>query len=219
MCEARARRRQSAMLSLVQLGLPLDQAGSPSPAVPAPDAVPEPRGLGPFYFVRHRRARRYLLRVDVDGRLRITIPRGGSQREAGAFAALHLNWVMRQRGRLADTVRPAATVDVPGMRARASAELTPRLLELAKAHDLVVAGVSIRSQRTRWGSCSRGGRISLNWRLLVMPEWVREYVLIHELMHLRQFDHSPAYWAHVAAACPGYEGARAWLRTNGASLR
>jgi predicted metal-dependent hydrolase len=59
----------------------------------------------------------------------------------------------------------------------------------------------------------------LNWRLVRMPEWVRDYVLIHELMHLRRMDHSPAYWKHVAAACPAYKAARAWLRANGRSLR
>jgi predicted metal-dependent hydrolase len=59
----------------------------------------------------------------------------------------------------------------------------------------------------------------LNWRLVRMPDWVRDYVLIHELMHLRRMDHSPAYWKHVAAACPEYAAARAWLRTNGRSLR
>jgi predicted metal-dependent hydrolase len=52
-----------------------------------------------------------------------------------------------------------------------------------------------------------------------MPEWVRDYVLIHELMHLRQMDHSPAYWRLVAKACPAYADARAWLRTNGRTLR
>ena len=84
---------------------------------------------------------------------------------------------------------------------------------------LAVAGVSIRNQRTRWGSCGRDGHISLNWRLVLMPPDVRDYVLIHELMHLRRLDHSPAFWKLVAAACPGYRDARQWLRQNGPALR
>jgi len=79
--------------------------------------------------------------------------------------------------------------------------------------------VSIRNQRTRWGSCGRDGSISLNWRLVLMPAAVRDYVLIHELMHLKRLDHSPAYWKLVAAACPGYREARQWLRSNGPALR
>jgi predicted metal-dependent hydrolase len=169
------------------------------------------------YFVRHRRARRYLLRVDHDGRVRVTIPRGGSKREADAFARRHLQWVARQRARLAES-----TVDQEErrrLRQKARAELSVRLGELAAEHGLHVARVSIRNQRTRWGSCGRDGHISLNWRLVLMPPDVRDYVLIHELMHLRRLDHSPAYWRLVAAACPGYREARHWLRTNGPALR
>jgi predicted metal-dependent hydrolase len=170
-----------------------------------------------FYFVRHKRARRYLLRVDHDGRVRVTIPRGGSRREAEAFAGRSLKWIASQRARVAP---PVFTPDERrSLRQRAQAELPPRLLALAAAHGLTVPRVSVRNQRTRWGSCGRDGHICLNWRLIAMPGSVRDYVLIHELMHLRRLDHSPAYWRLVAAACPGYREARAWLRANGASLR
>ena len=184
---------------------------SPSPEVPA---APPPTAC---YYVRHKRARRYLLRVDADGRVRITIPRGGSQRVADAFALRHAEWIARQRARLtAPTISLAQRRE---LRTRARQELPPRLLALAHRHDLVVTKVSIRNQRTRWGSCGRDGHISLNWRLLLMPPDVCDYVLVHELMHLRRMDHSPAYWRLVAAACPGYREARAWLRRNGPSLR
>ena len=77
---------------------------------------------------------------------------------------------------------------------------------------LEVARVSVRNQRWRWGSCSRKGRICLNWRLVQMPDSVRDYVMIHELMHLKRMDHSPKFWKLVAEACPGFKAARAWLR-------
>jgi len=167
--------------------------------------------------VRHRRARRYLLRVEHDGRVRVTIPRGGSKREADEFVRRHTEWVARQRARLTPSAFSAD--DRVALRERARRELPPRLLELAAQHGLTVTGVSIRNQRTRWGSCGRDGRISLNWRLVLMPPDVRDYVLIHELMHLKRLDHSPAYWKLVAAACPGYREARHWLRVNGPALR
>jgi predicted metal-dependent hydrolase len=172
---------------------------------------------GGVYFVRHRRARRYLLRVDHDGRVRVTIPRGGSRREADAFLNRHLDWIARQRSRLMPSA--LSFEDRHALRLRARKELPARLLELAAAHGLTVTRVSIRNQRTRWGSCGRDGHISLNWRLVLMPPEVREYVLIHELMHLRRLDHSRAYWRLVAGACPGYREARQWLRTQGPSLR
>ena len=105
------------------------------------------------------------------------------------------------------------------LRARAVTELPERLLALASQLGLAVTRVSVRNQRTRWGSCGRNGHICLNWRLAAMPGWVRDYVLVHELMHLRRLDHSPKYWALVEAACPEYRAARQWLRAHGRSLR
>ena len=189
----------------MQLGLPFVQIGLIEPVEPT------------FYFVRHRRARRYLLRVDPDGRVRVTIPRGGSKREASEFAERHREWIARQRSRLS---RPLFDEqERRALRQRAAAELPPRLRELAALHGLEVARVSVRNQRTRWGSCGRDGHITLNWRLVLMPDWVRDYVIIHELMHLRRMDHSPKYWRHVEAAFPAYRDARQWLRANGPALR
>ena len=177
---------------------------------------------GSIYFVRQRRARRYLLRVDNDGRVRVTIPRGGSRRDADDFASKNLDWIRRQQAQYtrAALLKPALRDDERRvMQERARKELPPRLLELAALHHVTVRKVSIRNQRLRWGSCGRTGHICLNWRLLLMPDWVRDYVLIHELMHLRRMDHSPQFWAHVAEACTEYESARQWLRANGPMLR
>ncbi len=170
-----------------------------------------------LYFVRHRRARRYLLRVEPDGRVRVTIPRGGSRREADAFAGRHRDWIDRQRAKLPPPIVIPAAERAAWIR-QARRELPRRLLELAAQHGLTVTQISVRNQRARWGSCGRDGHICLNWRLVRMPDWVRDYVMIHELMHLRRMDHSPAYWRHVAAAYPGYEAARQWLRTHGRAL-
>lgn len=104
------------------------------------------------------------------------------------------------------------------LRARAVATLPGELLALAARHDIAVTRVSIRNQASRWGSCSRRGTISLNWRLVQTPPFVREYVLLHELMHRRELNHSARFWRHVAAVCPDYVAARRWLRVDGAQL-
>jgi predicted metal-dependent hydrolase len=182
----------------VQLRLPLDE--------PPLDIV----------YVRMRRARRYVMRVRPDGAVRVTIPRGGSQAEARRFADRHLDWARRQRAKTAATRRPPEAEKA--LRAEAARTLPPRLLELAAAHGLTVARVSIRDQRSRWGSCSPKAHIALNYRLMLMPEFVREYILIHELMHLTQADHSRKFWRLVEAACPGFREAERWLRRHGPSL-
>jgi predicted metal-dependent hydrolase len=168
-------------------------------------------------FVRHPRARRYVIRLTEEGVVRITVPRWGSRREAEAFAAREHAWIAEQQRKLAiarQRPRPVAPspAEQRALRARAVRELPPRLLELAARFGLVVSKISIRNQRWRWGSCSRSGHICLNWRLVTMPESVRDYVLIHELMHLKRMDHSSKFWKLVAEACPGYEQARRWLR-------
>ena len=164
-------------------------------------------------FVRHPRARRYVIRVDAAGVVRVTIPRWGSKRDATAFVHQQQAWISKQLQRAAVNPPPAeSAADRAEAIARAKRELPPRLLELAARHGLSVTRISIRNQQWRWGSCSRAGHICLNWRLVTMPEWVRDYVLIHELMHLKRMDHSPKFWKLVAAACPEYEAARAWLR-------
>lgn len=211
----------------MQLGLPFAPSPSrPEPSAPALplasapslDPAPPPAATElPLQFVRHTRARRYVLRVAEDGRVRVTIPRGGSKREAEAFAARNHQWIERQQARLS---RPSWSVDERrAFRVRARAELPDRLLAVAAQHGVTVTRVSIRNQRTRWGSCGRDGHICLNWRLLLMPDWVRDYVLVHELMHLRKMDHSTEYWRLVAAAYPEYRAAREWLRRNGPGLR
>ena len=169
-----------------------------------------------FIFVRHARARRYVIRVVDDGTVRVTVPRWGSKREAAAVAERERAWIEKQQ-RLSERERrhrpvPLSKEDDRELRACASRELPLRLLELAVAHGLTVARVSVRNQRWRWGSCSRKGHICLNWRLVQMPDPVRDYVMIHELMHLRRMDHSPKFWKLVAEACPDFESARRYLR-------
>lgn len=78
--------------------------------------------------------------------------------------------------------------------------------------------VSVRGQKTRWGSCSSRGELSLNWKLMAVPEDVREYVLVHELAHLKHMNHSSRFWALVAEHYPNFKNAKRWLRDHEAEL-
>lgn len=172
---------------------------------------------GRVVLVRHRRARRYILRVLDDGTLRVTLPRWGSKREAQAFVEQSAPWIAKQRQK--SIARPAI-VHPHGVewRRRAAGELPPALLALAAIHGITVSRVSVRNQRSRWGACSARGSITLNWRLILVPGFVREYVMVHELMHRRELNHSKRFWRQVATACPRQDEARRWLRTEGQRL-
>lgn len=98
-------------------------------------------------------------------------------------------------------------------------EFPPVAREFAARHGLSVRRISVRNQRSRWGSCSRKGTISLNWRLIQAPVFVRDYLIFHELAHLREMNHSPRFWREVEGFCPDYRSAEQWLRQHGALLR
>jgi predicted metal-dependent hydrolase len=104
------------------------------------------------------------------------------------------------------------------LRALAREELVPRLHSLAAAHGVAIARVTIRNQRSRWGSCSRSRAIALNFRLVQMPPVVSDYVLLHELMHVRQPNHSRSFWRLVEEVCPTFRAAEHWLKTEGRGL-
>ena len=105
------------------------------------------------------------------------------------------------------------------LRKLASLEFPARVMALAREHQLEVRRVSIRDQKSRWGSCSMRKTISLNWRLIQAPPFVLDYVIVHELMHLKEMNHSNRFWQHVANAFPQHRDAELWLKEFGKELR
>jgi len=197
----------------VQLSLGFEAAESPL-------ASADPQAI---VFVRHRRARRYILRVLHDGTVRVTLPPWGSSREARVFAEANSAWIARQKAHHHVLHRPRPRNELRPLierwfRNKAERELPGTLLQLARTHDIHVTRVSVRDQRARWGACSAAGSITLNWRLILAPDFVREYVLLHELMHRRELNHSRRFWRLVAACCPRHVEARRWLRKEGKTL-
>lgn len=235
-------------------------------------------------FVRHPRARRYVLRLCSDGTARVTVPRRGSWLEGRRFANRNLMWLEKQLLRQAnrslapkvwsagaeilfrgEKVRldvtettsdnevrfggevcrirkatnkqpvmwpPLSLSDGEGstqqnlrpaleryLRKLATLELPVRVAELAHQHQFEVRRVSVRNQRSRWGSCSKHGTISLNWRLIQTPVFVRDYILLHELAHLKEMNHSKRFWREVARLCPEFEKAERWLKEHSELFR
>jgi predicted metal-dependent hydrolase len=103
-------------------------------------------------------------------------------------------------------------------RRRARAEIAPRLDAATAAVGSAYRGLTIRGQRTRWASCSAAGAMSFNWRLLLAPAPVLDYVVWHEVCHLEVMDHSPRFWALLVERCPDYRAHAGWLRRHGATL-
>jgi predicted metal-dependent hydrolase len=100
----------------------------------------------------------------------------------------------------------------------AALDLRQRLESEAERLAVTVNKVSIRDQKTRWGSCSSKGNISLNWRVALMPLDVGNYIIAHEFAHLRHMNHSPRFWAEVERLCPNYRAAERWIKQQGSAL-
>lgn len=104
-------------------------------------------------------------------------------------------------------------------RTQAAKHFKERVPLLADLVDSTVKTVSIRSQRTRWGSCSSRNTISLNWRLIMAPDWVSDYVIYHELAHLTHMNHSKDFWQLVERYVPNHKDAQKWLKDHHALLQ
>ena len=104
------------------------------------------------------------------------------------------------------------------LRKLATQELPARVFELAAVHQLPAQRVTVRNQRSRWGSCSRRGTISLNWRLVQTPLFVRDYLVLHELAHLKEMNHSRRFWTEVERLCPAFREAERWLKQHSGLL-
>ena len=139
--------------------------------------------------------------------------------EAGANGEANQIRFSDQLLRVADPTADLRPAVERHLRKLATAELTARTLELAALHQSPVRRVTVRSQRSRWGSCSRRGTVSLNWRLIQAPVFVRDYIILHELAHLREMNHSARFWREVERLCPTYADAERWLKRHGELLR
>lgn len=157
-------------------------------------------GIGPVLIEHSRRARRISISVKAFRGVRVAVPPSVSFKEAIEFVRLKKPWVRNHLARiklhetgsraLADL---SATID----RGKTRRQLTGRLNSLAIKHGFTFNRLSMRSQRTRWGSCSHNNNISLNVRLVLLPGDLVDYVILHELVHTRIPNHSKGFWEEL----------------------
>jgi predicted metal-dependent hydrolase len=161
--------------------------------------------IGPVVVEHSTRARRLTVTVNLEGRIRAAVPRGISFESALDFVRQKKNWIKKTLDRIQqmkDRQRQLITLTSPIDKEQAKEVLVKRLTELAKQHSLHFNRVHIRNQRSRWGSCSRNNDISLNMKIMVLSEDMRDYVLLHELVHTKVYNHSPKFWAELNKYVP-----------------
>ena len=178
-------------------------------------------GAGPVLFERSKRARRVIISVKTDGRVRVAVPPKASLDEALEFVKLKKTWIVRhlKRMRRREAERKQIASRVPEIdRDAAKKFLVNRLHRLADAYGFTYNRVTIRNQRTLWGSCSAKNNISLNMKLVLLPEDLRDYVLLHELVHTREHNHSKKFWQELDRYVGNGKALAAKLRKVGFGL-
>lgn len=162
---------------------------------------------GPVVLRKNPRSRRMTLRVSPRRGVTVTIPQSVSYRAGLDFFQSRRGWVLevqaRQKKMLEGEHIPSLE-EIEALRERARAELPPRLRELAERYSFEYNSVRIKHNSSNWGSCSRKGNINLNLNLVRLPDDLRDYVILHELCHLRHPDHGPGFHALLESICPGH---------------
>ena len=166
------------------------------------------------------------MEVRPNGSILVRAPFWASAEEIRNFVCSHKSWVEKQRIRMrkkTEEIRlaeqnPLSPEDIRLLADQALRELPPRIAAYAGQMGVTYGRVTIRNQKTRWGSCSSKGNLNFNCLLMLTPREVQDYVLVHELSHRKEMNHSPKFWAVVEEVLPDYKKRRNWLRENGSAI-
>lgn len=167
--------------------------------------------LGDITCLVRRRAHSRALRLSVasGGRVTLTMPKRLSLRAAEEFLRSQKDWILAAyRRALAHPRRLLMEGDEEEYRSHkeeARRRITERVVHYATIYGVTPRRIAIRNQRTRFGSCSAQGNLNFNYRLIFLPPALFDYVIVHELCHLRELNHSPRFWALVARTIPDYQ--------------
>ena len=180
------------------------------------------------YEVIYSNRKTVAIQVTREGKVRVRAPRRCSRSFIDTFVTGHEDWIQKhleqaqeqkKRSEEARAGRPPLSEVARNRYIRTARDIFSRKAAYyARLIGVTYGRITIREQKTRWGSCSSKGNLNFNWRLIFAPEEVLDYVVVHELAHRKEMNHSPAFYAVVESVLPGYRKARKWLKDNGQTL-
>ncbi len=172
---------------------------------------------------RSKRAKRLRLAVYCDGNFVVTLPRGINESSAEKYIIQKSQWVLNKMD-FFKNVSMSKTLkltpdDYLKHKDKALELATDRVEHFNKEYGYKYNEISIRNQKTRWGSCSKKKNLNFNFKIAFLPEELRDYIIVHELCHLKEFNHSNKFWNLVAKAMPDYKEITSDLKMKGLVLQ
>lgn len=166
-----------------------------------------------YVLKRSTRARTMRIAVHPDGGVVVTAPKFFGLDAIERFVLKHSEWIRKHVEKTHDrTVIRIQKSDIPALKRQALDFATERSAYYARVYGLPYKKISIRAQKTRWGSCSKVGNLSFNYKIAVLPREIAEYIVVHEICHLGAFDHSKKFWNLVARTVPNHKAIRKALK-------
>ena len=159
------------------------------------------------------------IQIKPDGTVLVRAPRRMAQKQIDAFVTSKAAWIHKHLSNLPELSQSGFTeAELQTIREGARKKIAARVSYFAPIIGVNYGRISIRFQRTRWGSCSGEGNLNFNALLALAPEEVLDYVVVHELCHRKEMNHSDRFWACVEAVLPDYRIPKKWLKNNGGIL-
>lgn len=181
----------------------------------------------PYSLIRSNNRKSCSISIDPEGHITVRVPARITQKEISHLLIDKRIWIVTKYLEVLKQQQTRPVSDLTDVQREA---LEQRYIAAAKEYfpkrtsyfQQLTGGsynrISVRDQKTRWGSCSAKGTLSFNWRLMLAPPAIQDYVIIHELCHLTYMNHSNAFWEKVESVCPDYRTARKWLKDHGHEL-
>ena len=169
--------------------------------------------VGEYEITVSSRARTVRVCVHPGGTVCVTVPKRASQTTIDQFLAKYSDWINRAREKAHDAiVITAEKGKIALYKKRAQRIVNNRIAHFSARYGVHHGSVTVRAQKSRWGSCSRKGNLSINYKVALLPAALQDYIIVHEVCHLAQFDHSSAFWDLVAREIPNHRALRRALR-------
>ena len=157
------------------------------------------------------------IRITPEGSVEVRAPKRMPESSIRAFVISKEDWIRKHLQNKQPQLK-LSSQEVRALADQALKTIPARVAHYAPLVGVTYGRITIRNQKTRWGSCSAKGNLNFNCLLMLTPPEIQDYVVIHELCHRKEMNHSPRFWAEVARLCPDYKAHRQWLKQHGQSL-